>query len=98
MTACRRLIAVVATPSERRVADADADPLGGALVIPREHAGRPAPGVARDAITYDPPGSADFVNPNLDVPAVRGRIVSTDDRATVRTRARRDGPSGSGRR
>jgi hypothetical protein len=41
--------------------------LSRALVIRQEHADRRAPGFAYNRISYNPLGSADFVNPNFDV-------------------------------
>jgi len=53
--------------SEQDVADAYIYLLGRALVIRQEHMDLKGPGISYNLIKYNPLGSADFVNPNLDV-------------------------------
>ena len=52
---------------ERTIVDAYTYLLGRMLVIRQERMDRKADGFAYNAIEYNPLGSADFVNPNLDV-------------------------------
>ena len=54
-------------PDEKIIVDAYTYLLGRMLVIRQEHMDRKAEGFAYNAIKYNPLGSADFVNPNLDV-------------------------------
>jgi hypothetical protein len=54
-------------PDEKTIVDAYTYLLGRMLVIRQEHMDRKADGFAYNAIKYNPLGSADFVNPNLDV-------------------------------
>jgi hypothetical protein len=54
-------------PDEKTIADAYTYLLGRMLVIRQEHTDLKEPGVAYNAIKYNPIGSSDFVNPNLDV-------------------------------
>lgn len=56
-----------AKPDEQTVADAYVYLLARALVIRQEHIDLKAPGFAYNVIKYNPLGSAEFVNPNLDV-------------------------------
>jgi hypothetical protein len=53
-------------PDEKTIADAYIYLLGRALVIRQEHMDRSAPGFAYNTVKYNPIGSADWVNPNLD--------------------------------
>jgi hypothetical protein len=55
------------SPDEKTIVDAYTYLLGRMLVIRQEHMDRKADGFAYNAIKYNPLGSADFVNPNLDV-------------------------------
>ena len=52
--------------SDGDVTDAYIYLLGRVLVIRQEHMDRGAPGFAYNTIKYNPIGSADWVNPNLD--------------------------------
>jgi hypothetical protein len=54
-------------PDEKTIADAYTYLLGRMLVIRQEHMDRKGDGFAYNAIKYNPLGSSDFVNPNLDV-------------------------------
>jgi hypothetical protein len=74
--------AVSARPDEKTVADAYVYLLGRLLVIRQEQMDRKAPGFAWNTIKYNPPGSADFVNPNFDVVYLEAWIA-TDDHAGV---------------
>ncbi|ALS63438.1 hypothetical protein AT302_20240 [Pandoraea norimbergensis] len=56
--------------------------LGRMLVIRQEHQDLGAPGAGYNVIKYNPLGSADFVNPNLDV-AYLEAWVAVDDKSTV---------------
>jgi hypothetical protein len=53
-------------PDEKIIVDAYTYLLGRMLVIRQEHMDRKGDGFAYNAIKYNPLGSADFVNPNLD--------------------------------
>jgi len=57
----------MALPDEKTIVDSYTYLLGRMLVIRQEHMDRKADGFAYNAIKYNPLGSADFVNPNLDV-------------------------------
>lgn len=65
-------------PDEQTIADAYLYLLGRALVIRQEHIDRDAPGFSYNAIKYNPLGSADFVNPNLDVAYLEAWIAVDD--------------------
>jgi hypothetical protein len=54
-------------PNEKTIAEAYTYLLSRMLVIRQEHMDRKGDGFAYNAIKYNPLGSADFVNPNLDV-------------------------------
>jgi hypothetical protein len=54
-------------PDDQTIADAYTYLLGRALVIRQEHTDLRQPGFAYNTIKYNTLGSADFVNPNLDV-------------------------------
>jgi hypothetical protein len=56
-----------AVPDEKTIADAYTYLLSRMLVIRQEHMDRKAERFAYNTIKYNPLGSADFVNPNLDV-------------------------------
>jgi len=56
----------ITKPEEKTIADAYIYLLGRALVIRQEHMDRGAPGFEYNQIKYNPIGSADWVNPNLD--------------------------------
>lgn len=53
--------------SDAVIADAYCYLLGRVLVIRQEWLDRRAPGFAYNTVLHNPLGSADFVNPNLDV-------------------------------
>ncbi len=74
--------ATVATPDAKVVEDAYVYLLGRAFVIRQEHMDFNSTGLAYNAIKYNPPGSADFVNPNFDV-AYLEAWIAVDDRAPV---------------
>lgn len=69
-------------PDEKVVSDAYVYLLGRLLVIRQEQTDRAASGFAWNTIRYNPPGSADFVNPNFDVVYLEAWIA-TDDHAGV---------------
>src|SRR5277367_678333 len=54
-------------PDDQTVADAYVYLLGRALAIRQEHMDIKQGGAAYNSVKYNPLGSADFVNPNLDV-------------------------------
>lgn len=56
-----------AKPNEQTIESAYIYLLGRALVIRQERIDMAEPGFAYNAIKYNPPGSAEFANPNLDV-------------------------------
>jgi hypothetical protein len=57
--------------------------LGRALVIRQEHADLAEPGISYNTIKYNPLGSANFVNPNLDVAYLEAWIAVDDQSAAV---------------
>jgi hypothetical protein len=69
-------------PDEKTLSDAYNYLLGRVLVIRQEHMDRRGDGFAYNAIKYNPPGSADFVNPNFDVAYLEAWIAA-DDRTPV---------------
>ncbi|WP_420992401.1 DUF1214 domain-containing protein [Cupriavidus sp. 30B13] len=69
-------------PDRQTVADAYVYLLGRALVIRQEHADLAEPGIGYNVIKYNPVGSADFVNPNLDV-AYLEAWIAVDDKTPV---------------
>jgi hypothetical protein len=69
-------------PDEKTLSDAYIYLLGRALVIRQEHMDRRGDAFAYNAIKYNPLGSADFVNPNLDV-AYFEAWFAVDDRTPV---------------
>ena len=71
-----------ATPDKQTVADAWVYLLGRAVVIRQEQIDLKEPGVKYNAIKYNPVGSADFANPNLDV-AYMEAWIAVDDRTAV---------------
>ena len=68
--------------SDKNVIDAYVYLLGRYLVLRQEHADLGEAGVAYNVIKYNPVGSADFVNPNLDV-AYLEAWIAVDDQAPV---------------
>src|SRR6185503_6798320 len=69
-------------PDRQALADAYVYLLGRALVIRQERMDLREPGFAYNTIRYNPLGSANFVNPNLDV-AYLEAWVAVDDRRCV---------------
>jgi hypothetical protein len=66
-------------PDEKIIVDAYTYLLGRMLVIRQEHMDRKGDGFAYNAIKYNPLGSADFVNPNLDVAYLEAWIAVDAD-------------------
>jgi len=66
-------------PDEKTIVDAYTYLLGRMLVIRQEHMDRKGDGFAYNAIKYNPLGSADFVNPNLDVAYLEAWIAVDAD-------------------
>lgn len=71
-----------AAPSDDALADAYVYLLGRAIVLRQEQTDLKEPGVAYNTIKYNPVGSADFVNPNLDV-AYLEAWIAVDDKTPV---------------
>src|SRR5450755_2325882 len=69
-------------PDKQTVSDAYVYLLGRALVIRQEQADFKETGIAYNVIKYNPVGSADFVNPNLDV-AYLEAWIAVDDQTPV---------------
>jgi len=69
-------------PSEQTITDAYVYLLDRALVIRQEHTDLAEKGVTYNTIKYNPLGSADFVNPNLDV-AYLEAWFAVDDKTPV---------------
>ena len=67
---------------KKTVTDAYVYLLGRAIVIRQEHTDIKEPGVTYNRIKYNPVGSADFVNPNLDV-AYMEAWIAVDDKTPV---------------
>jgi hypothetical protein len=67
---------------QQTVTDAYVYLLGRAIAIRQEHNDLKEPGVAYNVIKYNPAGSADFVNPNLDV-AYLEAWIAVDDQTPV---------------
>lgn len=65
-------------PDEQTVADTYVYLLGRALVLRQEHTDLREPGIDYNVIKYNPVGSADFVNPNLDVAYLEAWIAVDD--------------------
>lgn len=66
-------------PDPQTLADAYVYLLGRALVVRQEQTDLKEPGVTYNAIKYNPVGSADFVNPNLDVAYLEAWIAVDDE-------------------
>lgn len=73
---------LVNTLDTKMVADTYVYLLGRAIVIRQEHTDMKEPGVDYNVIKYNPVGSADFVNPNLDV-AYLEAWIAVDDKTPV---------------
>lgn len=69
-------------PDKQTVTDAYVYLLGRAIAIRQEHTDLKEPGIAYNVIKYNPAGSADFVNPNLDV-AYLEAWIAVDDKTPV---------------
>jgi len=74
--------AVQAQSDKQTVTDAYVYLLGRAIVIRQEQTDLKEPGIAFNVIKYNPAGSADFVNPNLDV-AYLEAWIAVDDKTPV---------------
>jgi hypothetical protein len=72
-----------AKPDEQTIADAYVYLLGRMLVLRQEQTDLKDPGFAYNAIKYNPVGSADFVNPNLDVAYLEAWFAVDDDAAIL---------------
>ena len=68
---------------EKTVTDAYVYLLGRAIVIRQEQTDLKEPGIAYNVIKYNPAGSADFVNPNLDVAYLEAWIAVDDNTPVV---------------
>ena len=76
-------VSAVQAPSDKQtVTDAYVYLLGRAIVIRQEQTDLKEPGIAYNVIKYNPAGSADFVNPNLDV-AYLEAWIAVDDKTPV---------------
>jgi hypothetical protein len=75
--------APVFVPDEDAIADAYIYLLGRALVIRQEHMDRGAPGFAYNTIKYNPIGSADWVNPNLDTAYLEAWFAVDDNTPVI---------------
>jgi len=64
---------------KQTVSDAYVYLLGRAVVIRQEHTDTAEPGVTYNVIKYNPVGSADFVNPNLDVAYLEAWIAVDEE-------------------
>lgn len=71
---------IVTEISDKSTTDAYTYLLSRYLVLTQEHMDRAADGFAHNPILYNPLGSADFVNPNLDGHAGSCRSVRGDHR------------------
>jgi hypothetical protein len=73
----------ITKPEEKTIADAYIYLLGRALVIRQEHMDRGAPGFEYNQIKYNPIGSADWVNPNLDTAYLEAWFAVDDDTPVI---------------
>jgi hypothetical protein len=73
----------ISQPNEQTIADAYIYLLGRALVIRQEHMDRGAPGFEYNQIKYNPIGSADWVNPNLDTAYLEAWFAVDDDTPVI---------------
>jgi hypothetical protein len=69
----------ITKPEENTIADGYIYLLGRALLIRQEHMDRGAPGFAYNTIKYNPIGSADWVNPNLDTAYLEAWFAVDED-------------------
>lgn len=74
-----RGISNVVAPSDRVLSDTYSYVLGRLLVIRQEQMDLAEPGVHYNELKYNPLGSSDFVNPNLDVAYVEAWIAVDDE-------------------
>ena len=74
---------LITQPNEQTIADAYIYLLGRALVIRQEHMDRGAPGFAYNTIKYNPIGSADWVNPNLDTAYLEAWFAIDGDSSVI---------------
>jgi len=75
--------AQVPAPEEKTIADAYIYLLGRMLVIRQEHIDRGAPDFAYNTIKYNPIGSADWVNPNLDTAYLEAWFAVDDNTPVI---------------
>ncbi len=75
--------AILTIPDRQALADAYIYLLGRALIIRQERFDLREPGFAYNVIRYNPPGSANFVNSNLDVACLEAWIAVDDRRCVV---------------
>ncbi len=73
----------VPKPDNQTIEDAYIYLLGRALVIRQEHMDSGAPGFAYNTIKYNPIGSADWVNPNLDTAYIEAWFAVDDDTPVI---------------
>jgi hypothetical protein len=73
----------ITKPDEKTVADAYIYLLGRVLVIRQEHMDRVARGFAYNTIKYNPIGSADWVNPNLDTAYLEAWFAVDEDTPVI---------------
>jgi hypothetical protein len=73
----------ITKPDEKTIADAYIYLLGRALVIRQEHMDHAAPGFAYNTIKYNPIGSADWVNPNLDTAYLEAWFAVDEDTPVI---------------
>jgi hypothetical protein len=71
------------TPDDRTIEEAYVYLLGRAFVIRQEHTDSAADGFSYNTIHYNPLGSSDFVNPNLDVTYLEAWFAVDDDTAVL---------------
>jgi hypothetical protein len=71
------------TPDDHTIEEAYVYLLGRAFVIRQEHTDSAADGFNYNTIRYNPLGSSDFVNPNLDVAYLEAWIAVDDDTAVL---------------
>lgn len=74
---------LITQPNEQTIADAYIYLLGRALVIRQEHMDRGASGFEYNTIKYNPIGSADWVNPNLDTAYLEAWFAVDGDSSVI---------------